>query len=76
MKAPFIRQDKGKWTMKSIDNLYTAYLLYENKGKEGFIKDHLIITQELNLKIITPFGNALVGKENQKYARYLVFKKM
>jgi hypothetical protein len=76
MKAPFIRQDKGTWTMESVDNLYTAYLLYEINGKEGFIKDHLIITQGLDLKINTPFGNAIIGKENQKYARYLLFKKM
>ena len=75
MKAPFLRQQVGKWSMESVDNLYTAYLLYESNGRGGFIKDHVVITQELDLKIATPFGNTFVGKENQVYAKYLLFRK-
>ena len=75
MNAPFLRQQRGKWTMNSVDNLYTAYLLYENNGEGVFIKDKLIITPDLEIKISTPFGNSIVGKENQKYAKHIYFKK-
>jgi len=74
-KAPFIRKQTGKWTMKPIDNLYSAYLLYDT-GQYGVVYDHVYRNADSSIEISSPLGDGPLGRESQTYAEYLRFDRL
>jgi hypothetical protein len=72
--APFIRKIKGEWTMKPIDNLFISYLLYDS-SEYGRVEDQVLIVNKYGIEIPSPIGNIIIGKEGQRFAEYLFFKR-